>query len=247
VRLGLPKLSLHRITPGGGSFSPAQIAGLKLWLKADTGLFQDSPGTTAAVANADPVGLWKDQSGQGNDVLQATSTMRPTLRLAVQNGQPVVRFDGVDDFLQKAALALAQPLTVFAVAKVGAPGAAPQNIMDGVGGSNRDLFGKENTSEVWRMYAGGSILDSAAASDTSWHTFACLFSGTGSLLRVDGSQKISGSAGTQSLTGLNLGCSSATNQQLLNGDIAEFLLYTADLTASFALLEAYLKGRYATP
>jgi hypothetical protein len=85
-----------------GGFRPTSISGLKLWLKADAGLYQDSGGTTPATADDDRIGLWQDQSGQGNHASQATSGKRPTLKLAIQNGRPVVRFDGADDGLANA-------------------------------------------------------------------------------------------------------------------------------------------------
>ena len=54
-------------------------ANLKLWLDASDAstLFQDAAGTTPAT-NGDPVGLWKDKSGNSKDVTQATAGSRPT-------------------------------------------------------------------------------------------------------------------------------------------------------------------------
>ncbi len=86
-------------TPG---FTPTQIAGLKLWLKADAGLFKDAAKAQPATADADAIYTWADQSGNGNDAIQATLANRPLLKLAIQNGKAVVRFDGADDGLQTA-------------------------------------------------------------------------------------------------------------------------------------------------
>ena len=76
---------------GAAPFSPTDIAGLVLWLAADLGL---------ALSDGDPVVTWPDQSGNGNDVTQPVAAARPTFRTAVINGEPVVRFDGVDDVLR---------------------------------------------------------------------------------------------------------------------------------------------------
>lgn len=84
---------------GWRAFSPLDIAGLQLWLRADAGAYQDAAMTTPAVLDADPVGGWADQSGNGNHVTQATAGSRPILKLAIQNGLPVVRFDGADDYM----------------------------------------------------------------------------------------------------------------------------------------------------
>jgi hypothetical protein len=84
-----------------GGFSPLSLSPA-LWLRADQGLYQERTGasaTTAASADADPVGTWLDQSGNGRHATAAADSKRPTLKLAIVNGKPVVRFDGSDDFL----------------------------------------------------------------------------------------------------------------------------------------------------
>lgn len=45
-----------RIASNAAAFSPLSIPGLKLWLKADGTLWQDSARTTPAIADGDPVG-----------------------------------------------------------------------------------------------------------------------------------------------------------------------------------------------
>lgn len=83
----------------GSAFNPSKISGLQLWLKADTGLFQNSNGTTAVTADGDPIGYWADQSGNSNHATIATSSLRPTYKVAQQNGYGGVKFDGTDDYL----------------------------------------------------------------------------------------------------------------------------------------------------
>ncbi len=66
-------------------FQPLFLPGLVLWLAGDkiTGV---SDG-----ANFSP---WSDSSGQGNDAAEASNP--PTYQEGIQNGLPIVRFDGVD-------------------------------------------------------------------------------------------------------------------------------------------------------
>ncbi len=71
------------------AFSPIDIAGLKLWLKADL----------LALVDGDPVGTWPDSSGNANNATQATSGFRPVYKTGIVNGLPAVKFDGVDDFM----------------------------------------------------------------------------------------------------------------------------------------------------
>ena len=79
-------------TRGGGAaaWTPASIPGLKLWLDASqiTGL-----------NDGDAVATWSDVSGNGRDFTQATASYRPTYKTNIRGSLPVVRFDGVDDYL----------------------------------------------------------------------------------------------------------------------------------------------------
>ena len=60
-------------------------------------VFEDSAGTTPASVNG-PVGLVKDASGHGFDLVQETSLSKPTLRQDV-GGNYSIQFDRVDDNL----------------------------------------------------------------------------------------------------------------------------------------------------
>lgn len=61
------------------AFSPTDIAGLKLWLKADAGVTESGGGVT----------LWADQSGQGNNAATGTSPTKQTNQI---NGLPAINF-----------------------------------------------------------------------------------------------------------------------------------------------------------
>src|SRR5437016_1887288 len=67
--------------------------GLQLWLKADAGI------TTNAAGG---VTKWGDQTPNKNDAAQSDDTAAPLLVPNAQNGKPVVRFDGDNDFLDVA-------------------------------------------------------------------------------------------------------------------------------------------------
>lgn len=71
-------------------FLPTQIPNCRLWLAADR---------IYGLASGDPVATWSDLSPAKNDATQATAAKKPTWQTGVLNGKPVVRFDGVDDFL----------------------------------------------------------------------------------------------------------------------------------------------------
>ena len=73
-------------------FKPSEIptAGLQLWLRADSGV---------DTLNGSTVSRWHDQSGNGNDAIQANASRQPLLVASALNGKPVLRFDGVNDKL----------------------------------------------------------------------------------------------------------------------------------------------------
>ncbi len=65
--------------------------GLQLWLEADVGVTAGAGGKVTA---------WQDQSGKGNNASQTVADTSPLLVNNAINGKPVLRFDGVDDFLE---------------------------------------------------------------------------------------------------------------------------------------------------
>jgi len=74
-------------------------SGLLMRLDTSVGvsLYQSNGGSLAASTD-NPVGYWTDTSGLGNNATQATSGLRPLLKLNSQNGRPGIQTDGVDDY-----------------------------------------------------------------------------------------------------------------------------------------------------
>lgn len=68
-------------------FSPDQIAGLKLWMKADSG--------TDTTTDDTEIGTWSDNSGFGLNAT-ASGADRPKYKANILNGKPVVLFEGAD-------------------------------------------------------------------------------------------------------------------------------------------------------
>jgi hypothetical protein len=81
----MPRLSLGlgvqniRKVGGGASFSPADLSGLSLWLKADAGVTLSGSNVTA----------WADQSGNGKN---ATAIVSPIYATNSINGKPALVF-----------------------------------------------------------------------------------------------------------------------------------------------------------
>lgn len=77
----------------GSAFTPASIPGLTAWFDASaiTGLNDN-----------DPVSTWTDSSPSAFTAVQGTAGNKPIYKTGIINGKPVVRFDGVDDYLSVA-------------------------------------------------------------------------------------------------------------------------------------------------
>lgn len=109
----------------GGPVVPATTP--TFWLDADGTKFQDTARTIPAVNDNDPIASWTDSAGTAH-AAQATTTKRPLLKKAVLNGHDVVRFDGVDDWLE-AAIAPLVGSTLFAVIKTASLPATSRSVL----------------------------------------------------------------------------------------------------------------------
>lgn len=84
-----PGAAAGEVGIGGEGFAPDQLAGIRVWFKAESLNLADN----AAVAS------WADSSGLGIVAAQATGTQQPLYVASAINGKPAVRFDGVNDSL----------------------------------------------------------------------------------------------------------------------------------------------------
>lgn len=76
------------------AWTPELLTGLYTWVIPDIStMYEDSTKTTPVTAEDDPVGAWEDQSGLGNDFIQATGTDRPVYKVTHIQG------DGTTDKL----------------------------------------------------------------------------------------------------------------------------------------------------
>jgi hypothetical protein len=88
-------LSLALLAGALGTFAQSLTVtnDLQLWLKADAGVTTNASGG---------VTQWTDQTTNGNNALQGAGTAAPLFVANALNTRPVLRFDGVDDFLDVA-------------------------------------------------------------------------------------------------------------------------------------------------
>ncbi len=216
---------------------PLTIDGLQLWVRADAGTFQDSAKTTTAVSDGDVVGAWADQSGNGRDVLQATTADKPTLRLNVKNGRPAIRFDGISDYLRALYADIAQPFVRFIV--IESDGGVTEHILNAVDAQGGVMY--IPGTGTFNIRSTTAIVGPAI--DTNWHIFVGVFNGASSSLRLDGAI----TAGDAGLLPIDGGITVSATDGLANffgGDIAEILDYSNLSVGQIERIEQYLSDRY---
>lgn len=198
-------------------FSPRSIAGLELWLKADSLRLND----------ADPVATWTDYSANGYSFVEATN--RPTYRATGgPNSHPCVEFDGTNDALSTVVTSVSQPYTIIVVFDVGRPieGNEPRPVMG-------DSF----------IYA-GTVLGCTGGSANTFRVLVGTFNGGSSTVHINGSLDASGAAGSGSIgTVVALNC--FNNATFFAGKICEIIVYDSALSSTDrGNVEDYLQAKY---
>lgn len=223
---------------GAAAFTPASIAGLQLWVEADSGTGTTTDGTA--------VGTWTDQSGQGHHLTQATAGSQPVYKTNILNGKPVVRFDGVDDFLT-VTFTQSQPIHAFVVTQFRTARTGNNTIMDGGGDGWARIYWFSST-QVGLYATANQQPNLTVAMLNTFHVLSALFNGASSELRADGGTAVVGDPGTTAPGGLTLGGRGGLGLEPGAVDIAACIAYSGILsTTNRQAVESYLKGKYGTP
>jgi len=192
------------------------------------------------------VGAWEDKTANEDDVTQGTADNKPTLQTNELNGEPTLRFDGSNDYLQGAFTtggALTQPFTLLAVAELTSTGSVYRYITDGDDASNRMVSGQRDDGDWW-IYPGSPAL-AGDPSDTNWNIWTVVYNGLSSQIWLNGVSEVSGEAGTDEADGLTVGGSYTGAASWWLGDIAEIIIYDSELnTADKNEVGNYMADRY---
>lgn len=226
-------LDSYRFGGGGAPFSPSDLAGLTLWLKADA---------IVGLSDSDPISTWSDSSGSSNDATAAL-TLRPTYKTSIINSLPVARFNGSLNFLTGTSLSLSQPLTLFLLGSIDTTSGGNSGIFDGTGGARCLLVGFGGSNQV-QLFAGG--FDNAVSYTASTvKAFSAIYNGSSSELRVNGGTPASGNPGTNSLGVYVIGKYSDSTPKYPM-DIAEVIVYNSALNSTDrGKVETYLGAKYS--
>lgn len=198
--------------------------------------------TELSLSDGDSVSTWPDETGNGFDLTAGTA---PSFATNVQNSNPVVRFDGVDDFLDVSFSALSQPVSIFIVI-ANIDKSSSQNITDGntdSGGNTGRLITKyEDSGPYFRSWSGSSWVN---GSDTNSPLILSAIHESTDKIRENGTQTGSASAGDANLDGFTLGIHSDESSAPADIDVGEVLLYNAGSgSINVSGVESYLSDKW---
>jgi hypothetical protein len=186
--------------------------------------------TEPVTANNDPVGGWKNKAGDGNDATASDEDAMPTYKTGIQNGKPVVRFDGIANLLTGSVSGLGgnRSKTLFMVVRFGGSSQTAFHLGDN---SSLDGFGfSKNASGNAEGFQGGSgngCVDGTMPTTTKLVTF--VKDGDDLSLYLDGALVAGpvtrGEADITSST-FALGAFNDASGSFLDGDICELLMLT---------------------
>ena len=170
---------------------PTSVANLLAWYKAGVGLYKDAGGTLPVSADGDSIALWKDQSGNGYDLTQATAAAQmkwDATRSLVQN-----EFNAAEKMSIPAGMAYNS--RAFSIAFIGQlvtlrdaynNGNQTTHVLHESSGNNANAY--YSRGAIFHTYDGTTVQNTAALS--SVHTSPCLivysFGATGTTIYVNG-------------------------------------------------------------
>jgi hypothetical protein len=238
-------------------WSPASIAGISMWLRADDVVM----GTGSGVQQMN------DRTGRGQNVLQATASKQPLLIASDPNfnGKPSLNFDGADDAMSGPQLnnilfdSTVSPIqcqlaVVFRPDTITGSSATPtQNqVVMGGGGSNVG-FSLRNTPQAQAFVNDGSYRTATNTNIAPGQTSQCVISIAGLSVGLS----INGVAGTpaayvSTIFGAQIfslgGMNTLVSPFLLDGQIAEVVTsYLSWSAQDLICWKNYCRSRYGTP
>ncbi len=211
--------------------SPAGIPGLLTWVMADAGVVT-STGTNVA--------QWTDQSGNGNHWTQSTASQQPDLQTGQLNGLPVLTHVASRQDTLSVDVNFPAPATVIYVGRH--VGGANSRMLSGL--NNNWLLGFWGGGRRQAYHEGWISPSGSPGSDTAWHMWTSVMTGSASTIYEDRNQLFSNSGG---VTGPNGLCTSGhlCTSEFSNGQVAEIAVYDGALdSAQLSTVWSYLENKW---
>lgn len=221
-----------------------------------TDLWLDAADATTITTISGAVSEWRDKSGNGRHVSQATSANRPAYQATGLNSKPTISFDGANDFLKNASY---QPstsggLTCFLVFRRSVASGALVNVKTATNFEIGGSFGSGYTDITITGHGGGTGVGfNSGDSSNANAILAVQYDGAGSatsdyIARLNGiAQPIasSGALGYVTENGFSLGARPNQSLNFLNGQISELIFVDSQISANvIQSIEGYLAHKW---
>lgn len=212
--------------------------------KADAGAYHDA-GVTLAT-NGQTVQQWNDQTANALNFSDGSSANRPTFNTNVQNGLPVLTFDGSANSFLKTLTAFDNG-TLFVVSKLVSWVSFQYMYQFGLNTNlYEDCFLRTAASSgnATPNINGGNLTTFTA---TSWF-IGCFIQPKGGTAgwRINANTQTTHAASSNQINGICLACDGALGSSPANIQIAEVLLYNAALgTTAETAARNYLNAKWA--
>lgn len=232
----------RRLPSGGAAFSPDDVAGLHIWLKADA---------ITGLSDNDPVATWSDSSGNANDATQASAPNRPIYKTGIVNSLPVVRFDGAADVLELGNLSALTEGEVFIVIKIDTdpPGSSAASGLWNLGTDTLDTHYPFTDGVIYDHFgttARKTTVNPTPDLSSAFRIYNVWSAASDWASNLDGSSlhtTATNTVGFSSAARLGTDDGAAVS---LDGDVAEFILYDNKISGGDrASVVSYLQDKYA--
>lgn len=234
------------------SFSPTSISGLKLWLRAsdDSGnnvsVYKDD--LTTLCANNESALAWKDESGNGYTVKQATSANRPVFETGILNSKSAIHFTTASAHrLFTNSVWGVKTNTTFLVIKSTNNTVASTFLL--IGSGNGYGFGVESDQARNAYNRGVANIKDGTMSGTSFELWSSQYDGANKSLWINTSAVSlvgSNSSMTTPSTAISVGARDADSGSLpFGGWICEIIVYSEAISSmNKSAVESYLSSKY---
>jgi hypothetical protein len=219
--------------------SPISTSGLKLWLRADSGMGFTTDGR---------VSDWKDQSANGLNAYMTPGSRQPYFLASAVNGKPVVQFQGAQSLAFTNLLRLSN-MTLFIVAKNNKASEAFHMILGPGNSSPNNQLRFENGSQVLFVGTGNNmpVVVPTIGNNRVYHALSARYDGSTFTAYRDGGF-VSNSSFTTTGPWDLLQIGAWYSQYFLEGDLAEIIAYDRALTETErSEVNGYLRSKYGLP
>jgi hypothetical protein len=177
------------------------------------------------LSDNDPVASFTDQTSGNHHLVQAAADNKPLYIASGQNTLPVVRFDGLDDFL-KVTVAMGATITMFIAMKQVSWTANDRFLA--CAGDTELVFYQPSSTPTIGINRGSTMSDNGFSVGT-FGLITLLFKGASSVIRLNGSEIDSGDSGDGSTTStIVLGSRASAASLFGNFDVGELVIYNSE-------------------